>query len=39
MNNYELAGKVLRTALTLDANDQEAKDLLAKIQNKTKKDI
>ena len=39
MNNYELAGKVLSTALTLDANDQEAKDLLAKIQNKTKKDI
>jgi tetratricopeptide (TPR) repeat protein len=39
MNNYELAEKALSTALTLDANDQEAKDLLAKIQNKTKKDI
>ena len=39
MNNYELAGKALSTALTLDANDQEAKDLLVKIQNKTKKDI
>ncbi len=39
MDNYELAGKALSTALTLDANDQEAKDLLAKIQSKTKKDI
>jgi len=36
MHNYELAEKTLSQTLTLDPNDQGAKDLLAKISNKIK---
>ncbi|HHT9113598.1 MAG TPA: tetratricopeptide repeat protein [Candidatus Wunengus sp. YC65] len=38
-HQYELAEKILNKTLTLDPNDQGAKDLLAKISNKVKKDL
>ncbi len=39
MHNYELAEKTLNQILTLDPNDQIAKDLLVKITNKIKKNL
>ncbi len=38
-HQYELAEKTLNKTLTLDPNDQGAKDLLANISNKIKKDL
>ena len=38
-NQYELAEKMLNRTLTLDPNDQVAKDLLVKISNKIKKNL
>ena len=38
MHQYELAEKMLNQTLALAPDDQEAKDLLAKIPNKGKKD-
>ena len=38
MRQYELAEKMLNQTLALTPDDQEAKDLLAKIPNKVKKD-
>lgn len=39
MNQYELAEETLNQTLTLDPNDQVAKDLLVKISNKIKKNL
>ncbi|MBI5677625.1 MAG: tetratricopeptide repeat protein [Planctomycetes bacterium] len=39
MHKYEFAEKMLNKTLILDPNDQGAKDLLAKISNKVKKDL
>jgi len=38
-NQYELAEETLNQTLTLDPNDQVAKDLLVKISNKIKKNL
>src|SRR3972149_6044903 len=38
-NQYELAEKMLNQTLTLDPNDQVAKDLLVEISNKLKKNL
>ena len=38
LGKYELAEKMLNQTLALAPDDQEAKDLLAKIPNKVKKD-
>src|SRR3989339_566921 len=39
MHKYEFAEKMLNKTLMLDPNDQGAKDLIAKISNKVKKDL
>lgn len=39
MHKYEFAEKMLNKTLMLDPNDQGAKDLIAKISNRAKKDL